>query len=183
MKDSLNKPEGLQKIPLTIVKDFLGSDSLIEGIKSEYSKDDINYINCSDESISSIESPEFNIFKLKSEVGKENILSTVSCYIFASTGLYSKIRYDKFESFINAIAKGYRRENPYHTDLHAADVLQTCHIYLQYADINKRLRFDVLDHSALLISCIIHDFKHPGVTNLFLINTADPIALKYNGIC
>jgi len=34
----------------------------------------------------------------------------------------------------------------------------------------------------LLISTIIHDYKHPGVTNAFLINTADKIAIKYNDV-
>ncbi len=181
MKSSLIKPEDLQKIPLSVVKDYLDSP-FNNSFKQGHPWGDINFINCSDESISLIDSPQFNIFKLESEVGQENILSTLSCYIFASTGLYSKIKYDKFESFINAIAKAYRRENPYHTDLHASDVLQTCHIYLKHADINKRLRLDEIDHSALFISCVVHDYKHPGVTNLFLVNTGDPIAIKYNGI-
>jgi hypothetical protein len=38
-----------------------------------------------------------------------------------------------------------------------------------------------LDISAFLISAIIHDFKHPGVTNGFMINTKDDIAVRYNG--
>lgn len=179
LKNSLSNSKDLQKIPLSVVKDIL--DSTINEKQQGNPWGDMTYINCSDESISLIDSSEFDIFKLQSEVGQENILSTLSCYIFASTGLYSKIKYDKFESFINAIAKNYIKENPYHTDLHASDVLQTCHIYLKLADINKRLRLDEIDHTALLISCIVHDYKHPGVTNLFLVNTGDPIAIKYNG--
>ena len=176
LRGSLSRPEDLQKIPF--VKNYLENE---EDTDHKSNNEQLNTIQLSDESIASIESPEFNIFTFLAEVSEENILSTISSYIFASTGLFSKIKYDKFEAFINEVAKGYKRDNPYHTDLHAADVLQTCHIYLKHAEIKKRLRLDDTDHSALLISCIIHDYKHPGVTNAFLINTGDPIAIQYNG--
>ena len=91
---------------------------------------DTKYINFSEECISSIEDPSFNIHKLEEAVGQENTLSTVSCYIFISLGLYSMINYSYFENFIAEITKGYYRSNPYHNDLHAADVEQTCYLYL-----------------------------------------------------
>jgi hypothetical protein len=50
-------------------------------------------------------------------------------------GLYSIIDYTKFENFIEHIAKGYYRKNPYHTDLHAADVEQTSYILLKYGNL------------------------------------------------
>jgi hypothetical protein len=75
----------------------------------------IDYINFSEESIKAIDQPTFDIFKLEKEVGPENILSTISCYIFNTMGFYSIIKYDRFEAFIQEIAKGYRRDIPYHT--------------------------------------------------------------------
>jgi hypothetical protein len=141
------------------------------------------YLNFSEECITSIEDPSFDIFKLEKEVGEENTLSTVSCYIFSSMGFYSLIKYDKFEVFIQQVAKGYKRENKYHNDLHAADVLQTCMIYLKLGGVKDKLKLDDLDMTALSISTIIHDYKHPGLTNAFLINTSHPLSIKYNGIC
>ena len=88
------------------------------------------FITIAEETILNIETQDFNIFKLEEEVGAENTLSVVGCYILTVYGLYSKINYDKFEKFIQAITKGYNRENPYHTDLHAADVTQTCLVYV-----------------------------------------------------
>ena len=55
-------------------------------------------------------------------------------------------------------------------------------IYLKKGEIKEKMKLDDIDQCSLLISAIIHDFKHPGVTNAFLINTSDPIAIKYNGI-
>ena len=140
----------------------------------------INSVSFSDESISKIETPLFNIFKLENEVGPENTLSVISCYLFTTYGLYSLIKYEKFEKFIQSVTKGYNRANPYHTDLHAADIAQTCMIIMKYGKIKELLSFSDMDQCALFISCIVHDFKHPGVTNAFLINTADPIAIRYN---
>jgi hypothetical protein len=96
-------------------------------------------------------------------------------------GNYSLIKYDKFENFIEMISKGYKRDNAYHNDLHAADVLQTSMLYLKKSNIKNVLKLNENDCIALSIASIIHDFKHPGVTNQFLINTGDAIAVKYNG--
>jgi hypothetical protein len=95
----------LNWIPLSSVKKYI-----------QNAQDDSQYefINMSEESINNIEEPTFDIFRLESEVGAENTLSTVSCYIFHSMGFYSLIDYSKFDSFIQAITRGYNRENAYH---------------------------------------------------------------------
>jgi hypothetical protein len=101
-------------IPLTAVKTFLkkengnGCDNNLDTMRV------MDLVNLSEGCITSIEEPIFDIFKLEQEVGKENTLSTVSCYIFTSMGLYSLIQYEKFEKFIQAVTKGYSRDNPYH---------------------------------------------------------------------
>ena len=54
-------------------------------------------------------------------------------------------------------------------------------MFLKLGGITDKLKLSESDVCALLISTIIHDYKHPGRTNLFLINTGHPIAIKYNG--
>jgi hypothetical protein len=39
-----------------------------------------------------------------------------------------------------------------------------------------------IDYTSFLIAAIIHDYKHPGLTNNFLMNSRNEIAVKYNGI-
>ena len=65
--------------------------------------------------------------------------------------------------------------------MHAADVLQTCSLLIRQGKIIEVLKLNDIDVCSLLVSTIIHDFKHFGRTNLFLINTGHPIATTYNG--
>lgn len=65
--------------------------------------------------------------------------------------------------------------------MHAADVVHTCMVYLKRGNIGELLKLDEYEISSVIIACLIHDFKHPGLTNMFLVNTSDPIAIKYNG--
>ncbi len=137
----------------------------------------MNRIN---EDLLDFESPKFNIFKLEEKVGRDNILPVTTTYVFASLGLFSIIDYTKFEPFIFRVASGYHRQNPYHTDLHAADMVQSLLVYSIYGSLQKVLDFNDLDLISLFISAAIHDFGHPGYTNNFLINTKHELAIKYN---
>ena len=137
----------------------------------------MNRIN---EELLDFESHKFNIFKLEQKVGRENILPVISTYIFSTLGLFSIIDYTKFEPFIFRVASGYHRENPYHTDLHAADICQSLLVYYIFGNLQKLLDFNDLDLISLFISAAIHDLGHPGFTNNFLINSKDDKAVRYN---
>jgi hypothetical protein len=39
-----------------------------------------------------------------------------------------------------------------------------------------------IDYASFLIAAIIHDYKHPGLTNSFLMNSKNELAVRYNGI-
>jgi len=137
----------------------------------------MNKIN---EDLLDFESHKFNIFKLEQKVGRENILPVTATYIFSTLGLFSIIDYTKFEPFIFRVASGYNRDNPYHTDLHAADICQSLLVYYLFGNLQKLIDFNELDLISLFISASIHDFGHPGYTNNYLINTKNDIAIRYN---
>eukprot|EP01062_Namystynia_karyoxenos_P034791 TRINITY_DN25476_c0_g1_i1.p1 TRINITY_DN25476_c0_g1~~TRINITY_DN25476_c0_g1_i1.p1 ORF type:complete len:1348 (+),score=350.04 TRINITY_DN25476_c0_g1_i1:74-4045(+) len=87
------------------------------------------------------------------------------------------IQSSQLMAFFRVMQAGYH-DNPYHNAQHAADVLQTVHAILQTTHLDRMLsEVEVL---ALLFAAAIHDFDHPGVSNQFLINTKDPLALTYN---
>ncbi|KAL0141598.1 high affinity camp protein [Mucor lusitanicus] len=100
--------------------------------------------------------------------------------------------------FIIDLASVYHDENPYHNFAHAVDVLQCLFFMLcelsvlpftkkhksnsSSSKLNRKPQ-DLLrpkDVFALLIAAIGHDAAHPGVNNMFLINSSNPLATLYN---
>ena len=150
-------------------RNTLNPDLLKSGIMSRINEDLLDF-----------ESYKFNIFKLEQKVGRENILPVTATYIFSTLGLFGIIDYTKFEPFIFRVASGYHRENPYHTDLHEADVCQTLLVYYLFGNLHELLDFNDLDLISLFISAAVHDLGHPGLTNNFLINNKDDKAIRYN---
>ena len=158
----------------------LYNDNHNQLLPSVYSS--FEFLNIPESILKDFDSNNFNIFHLDSQVGKDNTLSIISLYIFSIYGFFNIVNYSKFENFVKEITKGYDRTNPYHNDIHAADVTHTAMLIINNSHIDKFANIDTVNLCALFLSCIIHDYKHPGVTNSFLINTNNPLALKYNDV-
>lgn len=74
---------------------------------------------------------------------------------------------------------GYCRfRNPYHNNLHAADVAQTCHHLLSQTGLMHWLTD--LEIFATLVAALIHDYEHTGTTNNFHVMSGSDTALLYN---
>ena len=162
-KKSIKKPTKLEKKPKKVMfrKDMM-------------KKNIINYTN--------IENKDFDIFEFDNNVGKENTLLFIGNYIYNKYSFSSIINEDKFNNWCRQIAAGYTRKNPYHSDLHGADVTQTCLVYTQYGDVIEIVKLNKVSLCSLFLSCICHDFKHPGVNNDFLKETKNELAIRYNDL-
>ena len=71
-----------------------------------------------------------------------------------------------------------RYGNPYHNNLHAADVLQSCHWIISQTGLKDWM--SDLEIFCLLLSAIIHDYNHTGTTNNFHIQSTSDLAVVYN---
>lgn len=90
-----------------------------------------------------------------------------------------KIAPATLEIFLNRIEEGYcRYRNPYHNNLHAADVTQTIHHMLCQTGLMNWLTD--LEIFATLLAALIHDFEHTGTTNNFHVMSGSETALLYN---
>ncbi|OMJ67713.1 hypothetical protein SteCoe_35049 [Stentor coeruleus] len=124
---------------------------------------------------------DFDIFNF--EIVTENqSLQIMTNHLLSLYNLYQILSFDnkKFMSFINEIQNGYHKDNFYHNATHAADVVQSFYYMLntcQAIDICKLNDFDI---GVCIISAAIHDYDHPGVNNIFLINTYHSLAIMYN---
>ena len=183
----LNKEEEIYKLTRKTLEKYSLSTDNKDGKKKASRRNTLNpellksgIMNRINEDLLNFENHKFNIFKLEQKVGRENILPVTVIYIFSTLGLFSIIDYTKFEPFIFRVASGYYRENPYHTDLHGADVCQTLLVYYLFGNLQKLLDFNDLDLISLFVSAAVHDLGHPGYTNNFLINSKDDKAIRYN---
>ncbi|CAH8631668.1 unnamed protein product [Schistosoma haematobium] len=79
--------------------------------------------------------------------------------------------------YMTAVEEKYN-DNPYHNRVHAADVVQSTHVLLNAQSLESV--FTDLEIFTVLFACAIHDVGHPGVTNQYLINTNDQLAILYN---
>lgn len=74
---------------------------------------------------------------------------------------------------------GYCRfRNPYHNNLHAADVAQTVHHVLCQTGLMHWLTD--LEIFATLVAALIHDYEHTGTTNNFHVMSGSDSAMLYN---
>ncbi|XP_069356078.1 dual specificity calcium/calmodulin-dependent 3',5'-cyclic nucleotide phosphodiesterase 1 isoform X2 [Maniola hyperantus] len=83
------------------------------------------------------------------------------------------------ENFLSRIEEGYCKfHNPYHNNLHAADVAQTVHYMLCQTGLMNWL--SDLEIFATLVAAVVHDFEHTGTTNNFHVMSGSDTALLYN---
>ncbi|KAK6629518.1 hypothetical protein RUM43_003335 [Polyplax serrata] len=75
------------------------------------------------------------------------------------------------------IEEGYHSTNPYHNSIHATDVTQAMHCFLQVKKIREYLT--PLEIMASIIAAVTHDLDHPGVNQPFLIATSNHLAALY----
>jgi hypothetical protein len=126
---------------------------------------------------------DFDVFEFSSNT-EERPLAYISYELFVRFKLFELLHVQEhvFTAFINRLEHLYcfdpTQPNRYHTSLHAADVVQAVGHFLTVPRLSNIL--DGLDAYSVLVSAIIHDFRHPGVSNNFLVKTSHPIALRYN---
>eukprot|EP00299_Pterocystis_sp_00344_P010567 c4748_g1_i1.p1 GENE.c4748_g1_i1~~c4748_g1_i1.p1 ORF type:complete len:704 (+),score=173.98 c4748_g1_i1:181-2292(+) len=123
---------------------------------------------------------KFDIFKAQ-KLSSGHALVAVGMYVFDSLDLMQTFRISPItvREWLTNVEKGYH-DNPYHNSVHAADVLQSVYFFLVRAELMKQL--SALEVFACVVSAIIHDYGHIGLTNNFLKLTSHELALTYNDI-
>ena len=75
------------------------------------------------------------------------------------------------QNFFAAVEANYGG-NPYHNAVHAADVAVAVHLFLSEHDLMEARFADPVACLAVIIAGVVHDFAHPGTTNLHEVKTA-----------
>ncbi|XP_071852211.1 3',5'-cyclic-AMP phosphodiesterase 4C-like isoform X5 [Apostichopus japonicus] len=83
-----------------------------------------------------------------------------------------------FVTYMLNIEEHYNKEVKYHNQVHAADVTHSTHFLLCAPALESV--FTDLEILAALFAACIHDVRHPGLNNQFLVNTNSELAIMYN---
>eukprot|EP00755_Sulcionema_specki_P015030 Sspe_Gene.58308::Locus_31975_Transcript_1_1_Confidence_1.000_Length_2903::g.58308::m.58308/K13755/PDE1; calcium/calmodulin-dependent 3',5'-cyclic nucleotide phosphodiesterase len=113
----------------------------------------------------------FDVTSLPDECGGE-LLCKVGIAVLARYSLWHTLEVNgrRLQLLLRDIGAGYMRV-PYHNEQHAADVLQTTHALLEKT--NAAWYLSDVEILSLLLSAVVHDYSHPGVTNNY-ISRGDP---------
>jgi cAMP-specific phosphodiesterase 4 len=106
-------------------------------------------------------------------------LPVLCVHLFHWYGLFDHFNLDvvRVWKLFSLIEEGYHSTNPYHNSIHATDVTQAMHCFLQESKILQYL--EPLEIMASLIGAVTHDLDHPGVNQPFLIATSNHLAALY----
>eukprot|EP00026_Physarum_polycephalum_P003982 Phypoly_transcript_03999.p1 GENE.Phypoly_transcript_03999~~Phypoly_transcript_03999.p1 ORF type:complete len:436 (+),score=82.46 Phypoly_transcript_03999:938-2245(+) len=117
---------------------------------------------------------EFNVFRYS----EKDLLPLIK-NMFEDFGLMERFQIPvaNLERFILSVRDHYQ-SNPYHCFTHAFDVMQT--IYCILATMGGAAYLTHLDIFSLLIAGLCHDVGHPGLSNAYLINSENELAITYN---
>ena len=119
----------------------------------------------------------FDIWFVQETTGKS--LTIVGQYLFAKYGLLQrfKISEDVLERYLHSLEFHYN-SNAYHNACHGADVL---HSFLYFVINSDVQRFCTpIETLACIVAGLAHDVGHPGLTNRYLVQSRDPIAMQFN---
>lgn len=106
-------------------------------------------------------------------------LPVLCVHLFHWYGLLDHFKLDvvRLWKLFTLIEEGYHSTNPYHNSIHATDVTQAMHCFLQETKIMEHL--EPVEIMASLIGAVTHDLDHPGVNQPFLIATSNHLAALY----
>ncbi|BET00048.1 cAMP-specific 3,5-cyclic phosphodiesterase [Nesidiocoris tenuis] len=121
----------------------------------------------------------FNAFTLDTATGGRS-LPVLCVHLFHWYGLMDHFNLDvvRIWKFFSLVEEGYHSTNPYHNAIHATDVTQAMHCFLQEKKIREHL--SPLEILSALIAAVTHDLDHPGVNQPFLIATSNHLAALYS---
>ncbi|CAH8582891.1 unnamed protein product [Schistosoma turkestanicum] len=121
---------------------------------------------------------DFNIFHLR-RMSSNYTIRNIGLQIMDEYGLFHKLKLNYFmmARIFNSIESAYRNFNPYHTALHAADVLQAMHCFISQSKLLTIL--SPTEIFTCLLAAALHDADHPGVNQSYLEKTGDFLVSLY----
>lgn len=116
------------------------------------------------------------------EITNNRPLMYLTAAMFEIHELHEEFRIDRtvLRNFLYMLDDGYLA-NPYHNSSHAADVVNSVnYLMTTLSDGHIRDTLTNLEFYAALVAAAIHDFRHPGKSNNYMIKAKHDLAIQYN---
>ncbi|KAI9138921.1 hypothetical protein BKA69DRAFT_1088657 [Paraphysoderma sedebokerense] len=122
---------------------------------------------------------DFDVFEL-TQLTDGRPLFYLGYYLFEHYNFKQQYQIEdyKLRNFLMKVEAEYLPTAPYHNSIHAADVTQTLNYFMSTLGMGELLTPE--ERFASIIAACVHDISHPGVNNIFLIETSSDLAIRYN---
>ncbi|DBA01433.1 TPA: hypothetical protein N0F65_007330 [Lagenidium giganteum] len=119
---------------------------------------------------------------LVAEMTNNRPISYITYIVFEQHNLFQlgPVKKNTLANFLWFLDIGYHR-NPYHNNCHAADVVSSVEYIISVLD-NGYIQ-DLLNYQeifAAIVAAAVHDFRHPGKTNNFMVKSGSDLAIEYS---
>jgi len=128
---------------------------------------------------------EFDIFEFNEVCGNHALwfIPMVLIHFYNLVGLFT-IDPKKLSALLIHAENTYcfdpLKPNIYHNSLHAADVALTAFHYCNNEHVGKEL--NGLHGFSFILAAVFHDYRHPGLNNVYLVKSQNDIAVMYNDL-
>lgn len=123
-----------------------------------------------------IEQHSFNVWQVPEEQRESLVAYAISYCRFCSDWTRKQVPEFTLANFVETVKENYK-QTAFHNFDHAIDVTFEVRRYLY--DL-KNCFFDEATYMCLLVAALGHDIGHPGVNNMFLVETSHEFAMTYN---
>eukprot|EP00899_Mesostigma_viride_P018656 jgi/Mesvir1/26792/Mv20560-RA.2 len=128
--------------------------------------------------LATVGSWDFDTWAL-AEASRGKVILWMGLELYRRTGLAKSfnLSVDKLIRFMSKLDEGMLPNN-YHNNVHIADVANSLYHLIKHSGVDAYLtRLDVL---ACITAALVHDFRHPGLNNDYVVKSSDTLALRYN---
>eukprot|EP01029_Cantina_marsupialis_P012905 TRINITY_DN2856_c0_g2_i1.p1 TRINITY_DN2856_c0_g2~~TRINITY_DN2856_c0_g2_i1.p1 ORF type:complete len:960 (-),score=188.83 TRINITY_DN2856_c0_g2_i1:533-3412(-) len=127
-----------------------------------------------------LDDPNFDAFAFNAEHnehGLHDLVMYILCEPEWNLVEHFEMSVSLLSNYFYAVEKNYD-SNPYHNIVHVIDVTQHTVLMIRYSKLNYILT--PIEKLALCIAAPIHDLRHNGLSNRFLVQTKHDLAIRYN---
>lgn len=173
------------KIHEVKIKEIDSYVNTIETLPERIFDEDLDFTTMDDQYnlkmiLDSCQDLEFDVFDLQTK-SDGNELYVLGMHIMNKDTYMEEFKIDKrkLQKFLFSVQNSY---NPvaYHNQTHATDLTQTLYYFMHSCDVRDICKLTRMEEMTMLLAGFMHDIDHPGFSNSFLINTAAPLAIRYN---